>query len=91
MKQSAQLPKLLDEVDFAAINSNYAFESGLHPVDDSIYRESTDSPYIVHVVVRDENKDDPAVQKLVDAYQSEEVKTYIEENFEGTLLPGWEQ
>lgn len=88
--EAAQLPKLLSEVDFAAINSNYAFESGLNPIEDSIYREETDSPYTVNIVVRAENKDDPVVQKLVDAYQSDKVKTYIEETFEGTLIPGWE-
>lgn len=88
--EAAQIPKQLSEVSFAAINSNYSFEAGLHPIDDSIYRESTDSPYTVNIVVRAENKDDPVVQKLVDAYQSDEVKDHIEEVFGGTLLPGWE-
>lgn len=87
--EAAQIPKQLSEVDFAAINSNYSFEAGLHPIEDSIYREATDSPYTVNIVVRAENKDDPAVQKLVKAYQSDKVKAHIEEAFEGTLLPGW--
>lgn len=88
--EAAQIPKQLSEVGFAAINSNYSFEAGLHPIDDSIYRESTNSPYTVNIVVRAENQDDPVVQKLVDAYQSDEVKAHIEEVFGGTLLPGWE-
>ncbi|WP_067724561.1 MetQ/NlpA family ABC transporter substrate-binding protein [Oceanobacillus damuensis] len=88
--EAAQIPRQLSEVDFAAINSNYSFEAGLNPIEDSIYRESTDSPYTVNIVVRAENEDDPAVQKLVDAYQSDAVKDKIEEVFGGTLLPGWE-
>ena len=87
--EAAQIPKQLSEVDFAAINSNYALESGLDPIKDSIYRESTDSPYVVYIVVRAENKDHPAVKKLVEAYQSDKVKTYIEETFQGTLIPAW--
>ena len=87
--EAAQIPRQLGEVDFAAINSNYSFEAGLDPIEDSIYRESTDSPYTVHIVVRAENEDDPVVQKLVDAYQTDEVKEKIDEVFGGTLLPGW--
>lgn len=88
--EAAQIPKLLSEVDFAAINSNYSLEAGLNPIEDSIYREGTDSRYNVYIVVRPEDKDNPAVQKLVEAYQSDKVKAYIEEEFKGTLLPAWE-
>lgn len=88
--EAAQIPKQLSEVDFAAINTNFALEAGLSPVEDSIYREGTDSPYVNYIVVRAENEDDPVVQKLVDAYQSDKVKTFIEEEFQGSMIPAWE-
>lgn len=87
--EAAQIPKQLSEVDAAAINTNFALEAGINPKEDSILLESSNSPYVNYIVVRAENEDDPTVQKFVKAYQSEEVKQFIEEEFKGSVLASW--
>ena len=64
-------------------------EAGYSPKKDAIFAETSDSPYVNVLVANDKNKDNPAYQKLVDSYRSEEVKKFIEERFEGSVLPSW--
>lgn len=85
-----QIPRQLSEVDFAAINTHLAIEAGLDPIKDPIFIEGKNSPYFVQIVVPAENADDPAVKKLVAAYQSDAVKQFIEEKTGGAVIPGWE-
>lgn len=87
--EAAQIPKQLSEVDLAAINTNFALDAGINPKKDSILLESTDSPYVNYIVVRAENKNDPTIKKFVEAYQSDEVRKFIEEEFKGSVIPGW--
>lgn len=87
---AAQIPKQLSELDAAAINTNFALEAGLNPKEDSILLESTNSPYVNFLVVRAENENDPVLEKLRKAYQSEEVKQFIEEEFGGSVIPSWD-
>ncbi|MFJ8088634.1 MetQ/NlpA family ABC transporter substrate-binding protein [Lysinibacillus sp. NPDC095746] len=87
--EAAQIPKQLSEVDVAAINTNFALDAGINPKKDSILLESTDSPYVNYIVVRAENKDDPTIKKFVEAYQSDEVRKFIEEKFQGSIIPSW--
>ncbi|WP_419962014.1 MetQ/NlpA family ABC transporter substrate-binding protein [Psychrobacillus sp. BM2] len=89
--EAAQIPKQLGEVDAAAINTNFALEAGINPKEDSILLESSNSPYVNFIVVRAENKDDPTIQKFVKAYQSEEVRKFIEEEFKGSVLASWDE
>ncbi|WP_067729470.1 MetQ/NlpA family ABC transporter substrate-binding protein [Oceanobacillus damuensis] len=84
----AQIPRQLGEVDAAAINSNFALEAGLVPGKDSIYIEQ-DSTFVNLIAVREENKDDEVVQQFIDIYQTDEVKQFVEENFDGSVVPGW--
>jgi D-methionine transport system substrate-binding protein len=87
--EAAQIPKQLSEVDVAAINTNFALDAGLNPKKDSIFLESTDSPYVNYIVVRAENENDPTIKKFVEAYQSDEVRKFIEKEFKGTIIPSW--
>ncbi|MGE7671974.1 MetQ/NlpA family ABC transporter substrate-binding protein [Lysinibacillus sp. NPDC094403] len=87
--EAAQIPKQLSEVDVAAINTNFALDAGINPKKDSIFLESTNSPYVNYIAVRAENKDDPTIKKFVEAYQSEEVRKFIEEEFKGSIIPSW--
>jgi D-methionine transport system substrate-binding protein len=86
---AAQLPRSLDDVDAAAINTNFAIQAGLSPARDAIAMESAESPYANIIAVREADKDKPEIQKLVRAYRSPEVKAYIEEQFKGSLVPTW--
>lgn len=87
---AAQLPRSLDDVALAAINTNYAIEAGLNPVRDALYLEGTQSRFINVIAVRTEELDRPVFQKLVEAYHSEQVRQFVEERFEGSVIPGWE-
>ncbi|MFF2179130.1 MetQ/NlpA family ABC transporter substrate-binding protein [Lysinibacillus sp. NPDC058147] len=87
--EAAQIPKQLSEVDVAAINTNFALDAGINPKKDAILLESTDSPYVNYIAVRAENKDDPTIKKFVEAYQSDEVRKFIEEEFKGSIIPSW--
>src|SRR5690606_36568937 len=77
--EAATLPRVLPDVDMALINTNYALEAGLNPVNDALFIEGEDSPYANLVATAEARKDDAAVQKLVKAQQSDEVRTFIQE------------
>src|SRR5699024_3662449 len=87
---AAQIPKMLDEVDLAVINGNFALSNGLNPAEDSLFTESSGSPYVNHLVVREENVDDPVIEKLKKAYYSDEVKDYINSEYPGVYQASWE-
>ncbi|KFA22246.1 methionine ABC transporter substrate-binding protein, partial [Xanthomonas vasicola pv. musacearum NCPPB 4394] len=86
---SAMLPRVLDQVDLALINTNYALDAGLNPTRDALAIESKDSPYVNFLVARADNKDDPRVQKLAKALTSPEVKAFIEQKYKGAVLPAF--
>ncbi|WP_042446173.1 MetQ/NlpA family ABC transporter substrate-binding protein [Azospirillum sp. B510] len=86
---AAQLPRSLDDVTAAAINTNFALEAGIDPVKEAIARESADSPYANVIAVRKADKDKPWVAKLVKAYNSPEVKEFILTKFKNAVVPAF--
>ncbi|GAA4427411.1 MetQ/NlpA family ABC transporter substrate-binding protein [Acidovorax lacteus] len=86
---AAQLARSLDDLDAAAVNTNYALPAGLHPGKDAIAQESAKSPYVNLIAVRTQDKDKPWVSKLVRAYQSEPVRQFIQAEFKGAVVPGF--
>ena len=86
---SAMLPRVLDQVDLALINTNYALDAGLNPTKDALAIESSDSPYVNFLVSRADNKGDVRVQKLAKALTSPEVKAFIAEKYKGAVLPAF--
>lgn len=76
-----------DEADLVAINANFAYNAGLNPVEDSVLLESDNSPYVNIIAVRSEDKDNEAIQKLVDALHSKEVQDWILEKWDGSVKP----
>ena len=87
--EAAQLPRSLDDLDASAVNTNYAIPAGLHPSRDAIAQESAKSPYVNLIAVREQDKDQPWVAKLVKAYQSEEVRKFVQVQFKGAVIPGF--
>ena len=81
---------MLGEVDLAVINGNFATSSGLNPIEDSIFTETDGTPYVNHLVVREENVNDPVIEKLKNAYYSDEVKDYINSEYPGVYEASWE-
>lgn len=87
--EAAYLPRALDEVDGAVINGNYALEADLVPTRDSIIIEDKDSPYANIVAVRAGEENEDKFIKLLEVLQSDKVREFIEENYEGGVIPGF--
>ncbi|WP_250502326.1 MetQ/NlpA family ABC transporter substrate-binding protein [Caballeronia sp. AZ7_KS35] len=86
---AAQIPRSLDDVDAAAINTNFAMEAGLKPKSDAIAIEDSRGPYVNIIAVRAADKDKPWVAKLIAAYHSPEVKQFIEGKYAGAVITAW--
>ncbi len=86
---AAQLPRSLADLDAALINTNYAIASGLSPKEDSIAMESADNPYVNVIAVRKGDEDAAWVETLLKAYHSDEVKAFIDESYQGTVITSW--
>ncbi|MEU8576798.1 MetQ/NlpA family ABC transporter substrate-binding protein [Streptomyces asoensis] len=85
--EAAQTPRSLDDVDAAVINGNYAIEADLKPASDALVLESaTDNPYGNFLAVKDGDEDDPRVKKLAKLLTSAEVKKFIEDTYDGSVI-----
>lgn len=83
---AAQLPRSLEDLDAAVINTNYALPAGLIPGRDSIAIESSiNNPYNNFIAVRERDKDASWVPKLVRAFQNESIRQLIKEKLPGQL------
>ena len=86
---AAQIPRSLDDLDLAAINTNYAMPAGLVPVKDALILEDSNSPYANIIAARSKDKDNPQYKAFLKAYQSEEVKKFVNEQFKGSIVVAW--
>ena len=86
---AAQIPRSLDDLDAAAINTNFALQAGLTPAKDAIAQENAKSPYANILVVREQDKDKAWVAKVIKTYHSEEIRRFIQTEFKGSVLPGF--
>jgi len=80
---------VLTQVDLALINTNYALEAKLNPTQDALVIEGSDSPYVNILVARPDNKDSESMQKLAAALHSEAVRQFIEEKYQGAVVPAF--
>lgn len=84
---AAQVPSTLQDVDFAVINTNFALNVNLNPTKDALVIESSDSPYANILVCREDNKDDEKIKVLTEALTSDEVRTFINDKYKGSIVP----
>ncbi|MER6626817.1 MetQ/NlpA family ABC transporter substrate-binding protein [Streptomyces sp. NPDC000987] len=85
--EAAQTPRSLDDVDAAVVNGNYAIEAGLKPSGDALVLESAkDNPYGNFLAVKKGNENDPRVRKLAKLLTSAEVKKFIEDKYDGSVI-----
>ncbi len=87
--EAATIPRVLDDVDAAVINTNYALEAGLVPTEDAYIIESSDSPYVNILAIRKGDEERPELKKLAEALNSEEVRKFIEEKYKGAVIPAF--
>jgi D-methionine transport system substrate-binding protein len=87
--EGATLPRVLNQVDLAIINTNYALDAKLNPTKDALLIEDSKSPYVNYLVGRLDNKDDPRVQKLAAALTTPEVKAFMQQKYQGAVVPAF--
>ena len=85
--EAATLPRVLDQVDLAVINTNYALDAGLKPRTDALALEGGDSPYVNYLVARPDNQNDPRIQALAAALRSQATKDFIAQKYDGAVVP----
>ena len=84
--EAAQLPNVLQDVDYAIINSNYALPAGLNPVEDSLLIEGSSSAYGNILAVKEGNENEPKIKALVAALTSQKVADFIAETYGGAVI-----
>lgn len=87
--EAAQLPRALEDVDLALINTNYALQAKLNPLTDALLLEDKQSPYVNVVVSRADNAQSPALAKLMGALRTPAVKQFILDKYKGAVVPAF--
>lgn len=89
--EAAQIPRTLPEVSFGVLNGNYAMEAGLTASEDALLYESDESEaattYVNIIAVKEGNENSAKIKALVDALKSDAIKKYINENYNGGVIP----
>lgn len=89
--EAAQVSRVLPEVAFAVLNGNYALEAGLNAKDDALAIETSDSEaaktYVNVIVVKEGNEENEGVKALVDVLKSDEIKQFINDTYQGSVVP----
>lgn len=84
--EAAQVPRTLDDVDAAVINTNFAMQVNLVPTKDAMFMEDKTSPYVNIVAVRQGDQDKKEIKALIKALNSKEVKDFITEKYKGAIV-----
>ena len=87
--EAAQVPRTLDDVDAAVINTNFAIQVNLVPTKDALFMEDKTSPYVNIVAVREGDEKRPEIEALLKALKSKEVKDFIESKYKGAIVPAF--
>lgn len=85
--EAPMLPRALGEVDLAIINTTFALEAKLDPLQDALFLEGDKSLFVNLLAARADNRDSPAMRKLVQALRSPESRQFILTRFKGSLAP----
>ena len=84
--EAAQLPRVLDSVSFAVINSNYAIAGGLNPIQDALAFEGSSSAYSNILACKSGNENSPKIQALKVALESKAVADFITSTYNGAVV-----
>jgi D-methionine transport system substrate-binding protein len=86
---AAMLPRSLDDVDAAAINTNYALEAGLNPQRDALIVEDQNSPYVNIIAIREGDENRPEIIALKAAMTSAKMRQFILQKYKGAIFPAF--
>lgn len=84
--EAAQIPNILQDVDYAIINSNYAISAGINPVEDSLAIEGSASAYGNILAVKEGNENTDKIKALKAALESKQVADYIKATYDGAVV-----
>lgn len=87
--ESPQLPRALEDVDAAVINTNYALGANLNPSRDALVIEKKDSPYVNLVIANKESAQSEDLKKVLNELTSADVKKFIEKQYDGAVVPAF--
>ncbi|MFJ7921500.1 MetQ/NlpA family ABC transporter substrate-binding protein [Lysinibacillus fusiformis] len=76
-----------DEGDAVLINSNFAIDNGLNPIEDAISLEDKESPYVNIIAVRAGDESRPEIKALLEVLTSKEIQDFILEEWKGAVVP----
>lgn len=89
--EAAQVARVVPEVAFVVLNGNYALEAGFSVANDAIAYETSDSEaaqtYVNVIAVKEGHENDPGIQALVSVLKSDEIKQYINDTYDGAVIP----
>ena len=89
--EAAQVSRVKDEVAFVVLNGNYALQAGFSVAKDSIAYETSDSEaaktYVNVIAVKEGNENSDAIKALVDVLKSDEIKQFINDKYDGAVIP----
>ncbi|MFV0362142.1 MAG: MetQ/NlpA family ABC transporter substrate-binding protein [Suipraeoptans sp.] len=89
--EAAQIPRVVKEMSYVVLNGNYALEAGYSVSDDALSYETSDSEaaktYVNIIAVKSGNENKESIKKLVEVLKSDEIKKFIEEKYDGAVVP----
>lgn len=88
--EAANIANTYQDVDLGVINSNYALQVNLNPVEDSLAIEGNDTPFVNIIAVRKGDENSEKIKKLVKVLTSKECADFIKEHYEGAVVPAFE-
>ena len=87
--EASQMVRAIQDSDLSVITTNYAVESGLIPARDALFIESSKSPYVNIIAVREGEEGRPEFKTLVECYNSDAVKAFVDEKYKGAIVCAW--
>ena len=87
--EAAQVPRTLEDVDAAVINTNYAMQVNLVPTKDALFIEDSTSPYVNIIAVRQGDEKRPEIEALIKALKTDKVKAFINDKYKGAVVPAF--
>ncbi|MGN0150959.1 MAG: MetQ/NlpA family ABC transporter substrate-binding protein [Wujia sp.] len=89
--EAAQVARVVDETSYVVLNGNYALEAGFSVAKDALAYEKSDSEaaktYVNVIAVKEGNENNEAIKALVDVLTSDDVKNYINDTYDGAVIP----
>ncbi len=89
--EAAQVPRVIGEVAYVVLNGNYALQAEFSVAKDSIAYESADSEaantYVNVIAVKEGNENSEGIKALIDVLKSDEIKKYINDSYDGAVIP----